>query len=150
MRMLTSKVKIAMVLAMFLLVAMTYGQDKASRSDRQSVVNSTRAEKINFYYHSWDDSEIKLCETFPSKPYLTVCDDGDLEWKASLMHMISDARIDHGMSEEQSYELALAFATVHSKTFLGSFSHDPWPKSQSQSKVTDRHVWSCTKEKVIK
>jgi len=119
------------------------GPDSASKASSDSA-DVTKPEKQHFYYHSWAKNEYKVCQTYSGMPNLVLCDsDDDMEWRNSFLNMIADNGRAN-MTEEESYQKALAFAASHGKTFLASFTEDPWPKPQTGIKAT---VWNCSKDK---
>jgi hypothetical protein len=125
----------------------SYRQNNAANTNAHTPSNgwdATKPQKLRFYYHTWKKDEIKVCETYSGSPGVVVCDsDDDTVWTNSLMHMIGDNNR-AGMTEDKSYGKALAFAAAHGKTFLASFSEDPWPKPQTGIKLT---VWNCNQDK---
>jgi hypothetical protein len=134
-------------LAVLTLALPTYGQNKAAESGSKSSSDAAGApqpEKQHFYYHSWSKGEFKVCQTYSGAPNVVLCDsDDDMEWRNSFLNMIADNGRAN-MTEEESYRQALAFAASHGKTFLASFTEDPWPKPQTGIKAT---VWNCSKDK---
>lgn len=125
----------------------TFGQNKAAESGSKSSSDTSGAsqpEKQHFYYHSWSKNEYKVCQTYSGMPNLVLCDsDDDMQWSNSFLNMIA-ANGRANMTEEESYHQALAFAASHGKTFLATFTDDPWPKPQTGIKAT---VWNCSKDK---
>jgi hypothetical protein len=134
-------------LAVLTLALATSGQNKAAESGSKSTSDSTgllQPEKQHFYYHSWAKNEFKVCQTYSGTPNLVLCDsDDDMQWRNSFLNMIADNGRAN-MTEEESYRKALEFAASHGKTFLASFTEDPWPKPQTGIKAT---VWNCSKDK---
>jgi hypothetical protein len=145
--MMRTNLLLAAVLLVMAVRPPSYGQNNAANANPNPPSNgwdATKLQKLRFYYHTWKKDEIKVCETYSGSPEVVVCDsDDDDVWTNSLMHMIGDNNR-AGMTEENSYGRALAFASAHGKTFLASFSQDPWPKPQTGIKLT---VWSCSQDK---
>jgi hypothetical protein len=144
-----TSVRTATVLAILVLVLPSYSQNKAPEPDPKPLSKAEDApklEKQHFYYHSWRNGEIKVCQTYSGAPSVVLCDSADdIEWRSSFINMIADNnRAD--ITEEENYRRALAYASAHGKTFLASFSEDPWPKPQTGLKLT---VWNCTKDKDV-
>jgi hypothetical protein len=124
-----------------------YAQNGSSQPDSKSAPKAQSPpsqEKQHFYYHSWAKGEFKICETYSGAPSVVLCEsDDDMQWKNSFMNMIGDNNR-AGMVEDQSYHQALAFAAAHGKTFLATFSEDPWPQPQTGLKLS---VWNCSMDK---
>jgi hypothetical protein len=142
-------VRTATVLAILAVVLPSFSQNKAPAPDPKPAPKAKDApalEKQHFYFHSWGKGEFKVCQTYSGAPDVVLCDSADdVEWKNSFMNIIGD-NSRAGIPEEQSYRQALAFASAHGKTFLASFSEDPWPKPQTGLKLS---VWNCTKDKDV-
>jgi hypothetical protein len=143
----TANTRTAAFLAILILVLPAYSQNKATESDPKSMPtpkDAPKSEIQHFYYHSWGKGEFKVCEAYSGVPNVVVCDsDDDVEWQSSFLNLIA-VNNRRGMTEEQSYRQALAFASAHGKTFLANFSEDPWPNPQTGLKLS---VWNCTKDK---
>ena len=116
---------IAVLFAIFMLASPSYSQNKASGPEAKpasKVQNAPAPEKEHFYYHSWKKNEIKACQSYSGVPNVLVCDsDDDMTWNNSFLNMISQNRRT-GMTDEESYKNALAFALDHGKTYLTTFS----------------------------
>jgi hypothetical protein len=142
-----TKLKTAAILAILTLVLPAYSQNKAPEPDSKSAPPANDAPKPEiqkFYFHSWGKGEYKVCQTYSGAPNIVLCDSADdVEWKSSFMNLLGD-NTREGKTEEQSYRLALTFASAHGKAFIASFSEDPWPKPQTGFKLS---VWNCSKEK---
>jgi hypothetical protein len=139
--------KITALLAILMLATTAFSQNKAADSGSKASSDSadaTKPEKQHFYYHSWSKGEFKVCQTYSGAPNVVLCDsDDDMQWRNSFLNMIADNGRAN-MTEEESYRQALSFAASHGKTFLATFTEDPWPKPQTGIKAT---VWNCSKDK---
>jgi len=137
----------AIFLSILNLVLPSYSQNKVPEPDSKSVPiakDAPKPEQQHFYFHSWAKDEFKICETYSGAPGVVVCDsDDDIQWKGSFLNLIAENDRE-GMTEERSYQQALAFASAHGKTFIASFSDDPWPKPQTGFKLS---VWNCARDK---
>ncbi len=120
-----------------------FGQNKTSEPAAKS--KTATPERQYVYYRSWEDGEIKYCHTYPAQQHLLVCDD-ERDWKQSLQNLAGDNAV-AGMAFEDAQNSALAYARAHSREFLLGFLGEPWPKSQSESRLM---AWYCTKDKTIK
>jgi hypothetical protein len=140
-------VRTATVVAILALVLPSYSQNNVPAPDPKpapQAKDASKPEKQHFYYHSWNKGEYKVCQTYSGAPGVVLCDSADdAEWSNSFMNIIAgNGRA--GIPEDQSYHQALAFASSRGKTFLATFSDDPWPKPQTGLKLS---VWNCTKDK---
>jgi hypothetical protein len=135
------------LLAILVFALPFHGQSKGSDSGSKTSSESTDAlkpEKEHCYFHTWNKGEFKVCQTYSGAPNVVLCDsDDDMQWRNSFLNMIADNGRAN-MTEEESYRQALSFAASHGKTFLASFTEDPWPKPQTGIKAT---VWNCSKDK---
>ncbi|MGD0910198.1 MAG: hypothetical protein ABSA96_21660 [Candidatus Acidiferrales bacterium] len=142
-----TKLRMAPILAILTLVLPGYSQNKAPDADSKSTLQANAAPKPEtekFYFHSWGKGEYKVCQTYSGVPNVVLCDsDDDIDWKSSFMNLLA-GNSREGKTEEQSYRLALNFASEHGKSFLTRFSEDPWPKPQTGFKLS---VWNCSKDK---
>ena len=142
-------VKTTIVLAILILVVPSYSQDKtpvANPKPAPAASVATQPTDQHFYFHSWHNGEIKICETYSGVPNLIVCNsDDDIQWGNSFLNMIADNERS-GKTEEQSYRQALGFASKHGKTFSATFSEDPWPMPQTGLKLS---TWTCKKDKIV-
>ncbi len=143
------KMRTTIVLAILMFVVPSYSQDKSPVAETKSPPKAkvaTQPEEGHFYFHSWHNGEIKICETYSGEPNLIVCNsDDDIQWGNSFLNMIADNQR-AGKTEEQSYRQALAFASKHGKMFTATFSEDPWPKPQTGLKLS---TWTCKKDKIV-
>jgi len=137
----------AAILGMLVLALPVYSRNAASDPDLEAapqVSSAPKPETEKFYFHSWGKGEYKVCQTYSGVPNVVLCDSSDdIDWKSSFMNLLAGNNRE-GKTEEQSYRLALNFASAHGKAFLTSFSEDPWPKPQTGFKLS---VWNCSKEK---
>jgi hypothetical protein len=140
-------VRMIVVLAGLMIASASFGQNKAPEPDSKSAraaKDASKSQEVRFYYHSWQKGELKVCESYSGAPSVVVCEsDDDVQWRNSFVNMIADNNRE-GLTEEQSYRKALDFASKRGKSFLASFSDDPWPKPQTGLKLS---VWSCSKDK---
>jgi hypothetical protein len=142
-------VRISIALAILMFAAPCRSQDNAPGANQKPAPAAhiaTQPADQHFYYHSWHNGEIKICETYSGVPGLVVCNsDDDIEWRNSFLNMIADNQRS-GKTEEQSYRQALDFASKRGKTFSATFSEDPWPKPQTGLKLS---TWTCKKDKIV-
>jgi hypothetical protein len=132
-----------LIVLVFLAVPI-HGQEK-------TVVPTPKPEKQSVYYHTWEDGEVKDCQTYSGHPHLLVCDVHDNSWSASFTDLIIQyAGMVRGKTKDARFqatvEKALAYVSTHSREFLVSFPKDAWPQSQTGIDLT---LWECTKDKAI-
>jgi hypothetical protein len=90
--------------------------------------------RVDFYYHFWDDGEIKVCKKYPNK-YVIVCDNNDDdEWPYSLKNLMA----------QRTPDSALLYASTHARTFRATFTG---PVSSAPDPQLS--FWFCSKDKVI-
>ena len=146
--------RVAVALAILVFLPSLYGQNVDSNQKAEQAQKFTG--NFPFYYHSWDEGESKLCFTFlgtsyvgeKAAPIVVECSGSDdLEWKESFLNLLA-SHAGTGMSKEEMYRQALAYAQIHSKTFSVSFSENPWKKPLPTSGLM-MTGWNCTKDKTI-
>jgi hypothetical protein len=103
--------------------------------------------RADVYFPTWDEGEIKNCETFSGQPNLLICDTAKLEWKDSFINLAGHNAA-AGLSEEESYNATLVYARLHGKQFLVGFSEEPWPGPSPHTGIK-LISWDCMKDKTI-
>jgi len=118
----------------------------AVSASAQKVPAKTSAPKPSqetVYSNTWDTAEIKTCTTYSDHSHLLICDGDKMGWSESFLNLLGN-NAGKGMSNEEAYHQAFAFALTHGKTFLVKFTKNPWPNpARAGSKMA---AWDCAKD----
>jgi hypothetical protein len=99
------------LLAGFVLCALAlYGQNKAPATNPKAAAKPAAFKPTEkyVYFRSWDDGELKDCDTFPGQIQLLICDGYELDWDGSLINMLGHFA-GLGLTDKEGHDEAFGY-----------------------------------------